>query len=185
MLNFISWSRPVASVNYISFALMMKLSSEHMSEESLDCWQIADPPDYNINISKDRFELTWDCRVWYLRIESIITSTLCPHPSILCQLAGWEFLESVPTWTDHPSLPGRTRSLWREIYSLNQRACGEHANWTFLLLANCTCVWLLCFSFSANSRSFGQKDWKSPQFCKDCFSHQRPFPSHCRDISWL
>lgn len=73
----------MASANYISFALMMKLSSVHMSEESLNCCQIADPPDYSINISKDGFELTWDCRVWYLWIESSITSTLCPHPSIV------------------------------------------------------------------------------------------------------
>lgn len=48
----------MASVNYISFALMMKLSSQHMSEESLNCWQIADPHDYNINMSEDGFGLT-------------------------------------------------------------------------------------------------------------------------------
>lgn len=128
MLNFISWSRPMASVNYISLALMMKLSSEQMSEESLNCWQIADPPDYEINISKDGFELTWDCRVWYLRIESGVTPTLCPHPSLVCQLAGWELPECVPPRTDHPSVTGRSRSHSREIYSLNQQACGEHAN---------------------------------------------------------
>lgn len=123
MFNFISWSRPMASAKYISFALMMKQSSEHTSEESLNCWQIVDPPDNNIKISKDGLELTWDCRVWWLRIESSIN-----YIYIVSPLAWWEALESVPPRTDHLSVTGRTRSHLREIYSLNQRARAEHAN---------------------------------------------------------